>query len=74
MHKVKKASKVEYLKYLAVQVGGGMLNLLVFMVLLHFFYWMNKLPILPLAIGALFGMSFNYFFSGVWVFGTGALK
>lgn len=74
MHKVKKASKVEYVKYLAVQVGGGMLNLSVFMVLLYFFDWMNELPILPLAIGALFGMIFNYFFSRVWVFGTGALK
>ncbi len=71
---VLKASKREYVKYLIVQVGGGLLNVSVFMTLLHFFCWMDNMPILPLAVGAVFGMVFNYIFSRTWVFRGCALN
>lgn len=74
VHKARNASKKEYMHYLIVQIGGGLLNLLVFMTLLHFFSWMNEFPILPLALGAIFGMFFNYFFSRIWVFRIGTFK
>ena len=73
-HKAKNISKEEYLRYLTVQIGGGLLNLAVFVTLIHFFSWMDKLPIFPLAIGAIFGMIFNYTFSKRWVFRTGTFK
>jgi putative flippase GtrA len=61
-------SKEEYVRYLVVQIGGALLNLAVFIILIQFFTWMNKLPITPLAVGAVFGMIFNYTFSRIWVF------
>ncbi len=61
-------SKEEYIRYLIVQIGGSLLNLSVFTILLSFFSWMNQIPIFPLAIGAVFGMFFNYIFSRIWVF------
>ena len=67
-NKAKSISKEEYMRYLIVQIGGALLNLAVFITLIQFFSWMNKLPILPLAIGAVFGMVFNYTFSRIWVF------
>lgn len=74
MNKVRNASKKEYLQYFIVQIGGGLLNLSVFVTLLHYYSWMDKLPILPLAVGAIFGMIFNYIFSKSWVFRTGTFK
>lgn len=73
-HTARNISKEEYLRYLIVQIGGGLLNLAVFIALVHSFNWMNNLPILPLAIGAVFGMVFNYTFSRIWVFKAGALE
>ena len=73
-HKAGNVSKEEYLRYLIVQIGGALLNLAVFIVLVYLFSWMSKFPILPLALGAVFGMIFNYTFSRIWVFRAGALK
>lgn len=72
MNKVRNASKKEYIQYLMVQIGGGLLNLLVFVTLLRYYNWMDEFPILPLAVGAIFGMIFNYTFSKIWVFRTGS--
>lgn len=72
MNKVRNASKKEYIQYLIVQIGGGLLNLLVFVTLLRYYNWMDEFPILPLAVGAIFGMIFNYTFSKIWVFRTGS--
>lgn len=62
------AAKREYARYVLVQIGGGLLNLAVFAAVIHAVEWMARWPVLPLAIGAVFGMAFNYFFSKVWVF------
>ena len=58
----------EYGKYLLVQIGGALLNLGVFVLLLIAFSSLQIIPAVPLAVGALFGLVFNY--SGVrhWVF------
>ena len=69
-HAASNISKEEYVRYFVVQIGGSLLNLSVFIILIYFFSWMEGLPIVPLAVGAVFGMVFNYTFSRIWVFRT----
>jgi putative flippase GtrA len=60
--------KGEYLRYLSIQIGGGLLNLGVFSILIYFYPSLKKIPVVPLAGGAIFGMLFNYSGSRYWVF------
>jgi putative flippase GtrA len=58
----------EYGRYLAVQIVGSLVNLAVFSALVAAFRLLHSLPIVPLAIGALFGLVVNYVGSRYWVF------
>lgn len=58
----------EYGKYLLVQIGGALLNLGVFSALIKAVPSLETIPVVPLAIGAVFGMLFNYSGSRYWVF------
>ncbi|HEX7648225.1 MAG TPA: GtrA family protein [Noviherbaspirillum sp.] len=58
----------EYGRYFLVQVGGALLNLGVFSLLLHIFSALHAIPVIPLAIGAVFGLAFNYSGARYWVF------
>lgn len=59
----------QYLRYVLVQVGGGLVNLAVFVASIYLFGWLRNIPIVPLGVGAVFGMLFNYILSRVYVFG-----
>jgi len=51
---------VEALSYLAIQVGGAAINLAIFGACLHFYPALARLPVVPLAIGAVGGFAFNF--------------
>ena len=67
-------TKGEYFRYLIVQICGGLLNFLIFVFVIYIFEWMKLFPVIPLAIGAVFGMIFNYTLSRFWVFNFGFRK
>jgi putative flippase GtrA len=58
----------EYVRYLAVQALGALTNLACFSFLIEQFKWMKLVPILPLAVGAVFGLAINYLGSRFLVF------
>lgn len=51
--------------YGAIQLGGAMLNLGVFTLLIWLYQPLAQLPVVPLAVGAVAGLLFNYFFSAM---------
>jgi putative flippase GtrA len=63
-----KSLGVEYLRYMAVQCGGALANLGVFMALVHAFTWFARIPVLALAVGAAAGLLVNFAGSKSWVF------
>jgi putative flippase GtrA len=58
----------EYFRYITVQIIGAFLNLAVFSVLIATFPALQKLPVLPLAVGAIFGLLFNFMGARLWVY------
>ncbi|HEY0847586.1 MAG TPA: GtrA family protein [Noviherbaspirillum sp.] len=58
----------EYGRYLLVQIGGALLNLGIFSAMINAAPALESLPVVPLAVGAVFGMLFNYSGSRYWVF------
>jgi putative flippase GtrA len=64
--------RTEYLRYLAVQIGGALLNLCVFSSAVYLYRWMEAYPIVPLALGAVVGLIFNFTLSSMWVFLKGS--
>lgn len=58
----------EFLKYLAVQSGGIVTNLTVYAILLYAFASLRDIPIVAVAIGALFALGMNFFGSRRWAF------
>ncbi len=60
--------KIEYFRYLAVQTVGAGLNLFIFLYLLKKFPMLNQLLFIPLGIGALIALIFNYLASKYVVF------
>jgi putative flippase GtrA len=58
----------EYGRYLTVQVAGALVNLGVFSGLVAGVPSLRTLPIVPLAVGAVFGLVVNYAGSRYWVF------
>lgn len=58
----------EYLSYFFVQTIGALLNLGVFVALIHTFPTFRSHPIVPLAVGSVCAMCFNYSGSYRWVF------
>ena len=64
----KSALRREYLLYFATQVGGALINLLVFFVLVHAFESLRHKPMIPLAAGAVVAIAFNFSISRLVVF------
>lgn len=62
------AHSSEYFRYIAVQIVGSALNLAVFSVLIASFPTLQALPVLPLAVGAAFGLVFNFVGARLWVY------
>ena len=60
----------EYGRYIAVQIGGGLINLGVFLWLIYVEPRLRAVPLslLPVAIGSIAGMFWNYFGVRRWVF------
>jgi putative flippase GtrA len=60
--------RAEYGKYLFVQTGGAVVNLGIFSMLIRALPALHTTPIIPLAVGALFGLVFNFSGARYWVF------
>jgi putative flippase GtrA len=58
----------EYSRYIGVQVAGALINLGIYAILVQSFEWMARIPVMPLAIGAVIAMLFNYGLSRKLVF------
>ena len=58
----------EYGRYFLVQIGGAVVNLGIFSMLITVFPALHSIPIVPLAVGAIFGLIFNYSGARYWVF------
>lgn len=63
-----KPKGVEYICYLLVQIVGAIVNLLVFTFLIATYPKMEGFLIIPLFVGALFGLAFNFAGANFWVF------
>ena len=59
---------IEYTRYLVVQICGALTNLLVFTLLIETHPLLRATPIIPLFIGAFFGLFFNFTGARYWVF------
>lgn len=53
-------TSVEAILYLAIQGGGAALNLVIFGACLAYFPGLRVIPIVPLAVGAVAGVLFNF--------------
>lgn len=62
------SKKMEYFRYVIVQSVGSLANLGVFMILIGAFAWLARMPVIPLAIGAVFGLLINFAGNKSWVF------
>lgn len=60
--------RIEYGRYLLVQSGGALANLTVFALIITTYPPMKAIPIIPLFIGAFFGLFINFTGSRYWVF------
>jgi len=63
----------EYVRYLFVQTTGGGVNLLIFTLLIMVAPSLNSHPIVPLAVGAIFGLAINFTGVRYWVYSKKAL-
>lgn len=64
----------EYLKYFVVQTGGVLVNFAVFSLLVALLPALRVYPVIPLAVGSLFGLIVNYSGARWWVFVTHSLS
>ena len=62
------SKRAEYGRYITVQIGGALTNLLVFTLILTTYPLMKEIPIIPFSIGALFGLVINFSGTRYWVF------
>lgn len=58
----------EYLRYMAVQILGALTNLLIFSILVTMYTQLREYPVIPLAVGAVFGLAINFIGARVWVY------
>jgi len=63
-----KISGREYTSYVLVQVIGAVINLAVFVAVIESFPTLEKMPVIPLAIGAAVALIFNFGASSRFVF------
>jgi putative flippase GtrA len=59
---------VEALLYAGIQVGGALLNLAIFGVCLARFPQLGAIPVVPLGVGAIGGLAFNFGVSNVLLY------
>ena len=59
---------LEYVRYLLVQTTGGGVNLLIFTLLIMAAASLKSQPIIPLAVGAIFGLVINFTGTRYWVY------
>lgn len=59
---------VEYARYLVVQATGGGVNLVIFTLLIMVAPVLQGTPIIPLAVGAIFGLAINFTGVRYWVY------
>jgi putative flippase GtrA len=64
------AKASEYGRYLLIQIGGGLINLTVFAWLIFIESRLRAIPVLPLAIGAVAGLVWNFLGAKLWVYKT----
>jgi putative flippase GtrA len=58
----------EYGRYLLVQIVGAAVNLVVFTFLVMWFPALHEVPVVPLAVGAAFGLLVNFTGARLWVY------
>lgn len=58
----------EYSSYFLVQIAGAAVNLGVFAVVIALYPKLRAMPVIPLAVGAIVALAFNFTASRVWVF------
>jgi putative flippase GtrA len=58
----------EYFRYLFVQTSGAGVNLLIFTLLIMVAPNLESYPIVPLAVGAIFGLAINFTGVRYWVY------
>lgn len=58
----------EYARYLLVQTTGGGVNLLIFTLFIMVAPSLKSQPIIPLAVGAIFGLAINFTGTRYWVY------
>lgn len=59
---------VEAFFYTAIQIGGALINLAIFGVCLALLPQLARIPVIPLAIGAVGGFAFNFLLSSKWLY------
>lgn len=60
--------RVEYIRYMTVQIVGAITNLVIFSILVAMYTQLREYPVVPLAIGAIFGLAINFVGARIWVF------
>lgn len=50
----------EYTYYFTTQIAGAIINLSVFLLIIHLYPWLRSLPLIPLAFGSAVAMAFNF--------------
>ena len=58
----------QYLRYIVIQLIGAAINLGVFSAVVAGAPRLLRWPVIPLAVGAIGGLAFNFFGSSVWAF------
>jgi putative flippase GtrA len=61
-------SSSEYARYVTVQIIGALINLLVFVLLVRLHPALSDIPVIPLAVGAVFGLLVNFAGTRFWVY------
>ena len=59
---------LEYFRYLLVQTIGGGVNLLIFTLLIMVAPSLKSQPVIPLGVGAIFGLAINFTGTRYWVY------
>lgn len=64
----KQSKKIEYSKYLVVQVFGALINFSIFLSLIYIFKSLENMLLVPLGLGAIVSLFFNFYFTKVKVY------
>jgi putative flippase GtrA len=64
----------EYSVYVLVQIIGAAINLVIFVVIIELVPDLAQIPVIPLAVGAIAGLLFNFTASSLFVFRSKQLR